>query len=299
MNKFVIRETKPTITLSSSSPSGVKTPGNQETLRFNVAASSNEDVVLNNIIFTFSASDNALNDWNQCDTDITDGSKLYASGADFHFYNLTEDSSASTALAGTYSLLKSTGAVCDATNADVAFVKLALTTAEVVPAGTTTTYSLWFNSDTASSLNDDSVQIGLATDPITSSYIEVVDSSGDTAIAIGDTTIVVDTDATTIYSVGDVIGYDTTDGNGAAAPDSSERMLVTAVAATQLTVVRGYLGTTPITYAGVGGSDDIYRLPGALLWQDDGSTTVSSSTQEYYGAYLVDNLPVTGNSLSF
>lgn len=77
-------------------------------------------------------------------------------------------------------------------------------------------------------------------------------------------------------------------------------MLVTAVAATSLTVVRGYLGTTPETYVGVGAADDIYRLPGALLWQDDGSTAVTTSQQEYYGAHLVDSLPATpSGSISF
>lgn len=301
MKSFIVRETKPTITLSSSSPSGAKTPGNQESLRFNVAAASGEDVVLNNVVFTFSASDNAATDWNQCDTDVTDGSLLYASGADFKFYNLTEDSSASTALAGTYSLLKSTGAVCDATDVDVAFVKLALTTAEVIPAGQTHVFSLWFNSDSASSINNDSVQLGLASDPITTSYIEVANSTNETSIAIGDTTI--DVDDGSVYRVGDVIAYDETDADGGASPSSSERMLVTAISTNTLSVIRGYLGTTPVAYAGLSNTaDDMYRLPGALLWQDDGSTAVTSaatSLQEYYGAYLVDSLPVVGNSLSF
>jgi hypothetical protein len=299
---FVVRETKPTITLSSSSPSGSSyTPGNQESFRFNVAAASGEDVVLNNLIFTFSASDNAGSDWNQCDTDVTDGSLMLASGADFRFYNLTEDSSASTALTGTYTLLKSTGAACDGTDVDVAFVKLALTTAEVIPAGQTYVYSLWVNSDSANSVNNDSLQIGLASDPITTSYIEVANSTNETAIAIGDTTMEVDSGGS--FAVGDVIAYDETDGDGAASPSSSERMLVTAIATNTLYVIRGYLGTTPVAYASLGNTvDDMYRLPGALLWQDDGSTTVTSDTtslQEYYGAYLVDSLPLVGNAISF
>lgn len=302
MRVFVIRETAPTITLSSSSPDGTGfTPGNQEAFRFNVAAASGEDVVLNNMIFTFSASDNAGSDWNQCDTDVTDGTLMLASGADFKFYNLTEDSSASTALTGTYSLLKSTGAVCDATDVDVAFVKLALTTAEVIPAGEVHVFSLWVNSDSASSVNNDSLQIGLAGDPITTNYIEVANATDETAIAITDTTIAVDSGAA--YAVGDVIAYDETDGDGATSPSSSERMLVTAKDSNTLYVIRGYLGTTPVAYASLSNTaDDMYRLPGALLWQDDGSTTVTSNTtslQEYYGAYLVDSLPVVGNAMSF
>jgi hypothetical protein len=297
MSKFVVRETKPTISLSSSSPSGAKTPGNQETLRFNVAASSNEDVVLDNIIFTFSASDNAASDWNQCNTGVADGTKIYDDGRDFKFYNLTEDSSASTALAGTYSILKSTGLACDASNADVAFVKLALTTAETVPAGTTTVYSLWFNSDSASSLNDDSVQIGLAADPITSTYQALTTprtATGSDLVSAGDglgSTLTLNSarvdGQNSSLLVGDVL----------IAGSSSERLLLVALpTTTTVTVVRGYLGTTP---ADINSGSSVTRLPGALLWQDDGSTSVSSAVQEYYGAYLVDNLPITGNSLSF
>ncbi len=299
MNKFVVRETKPTVALSSSSPSGAKTPGNQETLRFNVTAAAGEDVVLKNVVFSFSASDNATSLWDNCDTDVTNGTEVLASGADFHIYNMNKLGTA-TALdaANDFVVLKSTGAICDGTDADVGFIKLSLTTAEVIPAESTYAYAVYFNSDSASSVNDDSVQMGLASDPITTSYIEVVDGSNDTTLAATDSTITVDTDATTIYKVGDVIAYDDTAADSAAAPDSSERMLVTTVAATLLTVVRGYLGTTPAAYTG-GATDEIYRLPGALLWQDDGSIALSSTVQEYYGAHLVSSLPITGNSLSF
>lgn len=301
MNKFVVRETKPTIALSSVSPSGSnKTPGNQETLRFNVTAASGEDVVLKNIVFTFSASDNGGPTlWDNCDTDVTDGTEILASGADFHIYNMNKEGTA-TALdaANDFTILKSTGASCDATDADVAFVRLSLTTPEVIPAGSTYAYALWFNSDSASSVANDSVQIGLASDPITTNYIEVANATNETAIAITDTTIDVDTGST--YKVGDVIAYDETDGDGATSPSSSERMLVTGISSNTLTVVRGYLGTTPVAYATLSNTaDDMYRLPGALLWQDDGSTTVATSNQEYYGAHLVDSLPVAGNSLSF
>ncbi|MEK7632537.1 MAG: hypothetical protein AAB473_01980 [Patescibacteria group bacterium] len=301
MNKFVVRETKPTIALNSVSPSGSnKTPGNQETLRFNVTAASGEDVILKNVVFSFSASDNGGPTlWDNCDTDVTDGSEILASGADFHIYNMNKEGTA-TALdaANDFTILKSTGAVCDGTDADVAFIKLSLTTAEVIPAGSTYAYALYFNSDSASSVNNDSVQIGLASDPITASYIEVANATNETAIAIADTTIDVDTGAT--YNVGDVIAYDETDGDGGAAPSSSERILVTGISSNTLTVVRGYLGTTPVAYASLSNTaDDMYRLPGAMLWQDDGSTAITTSNQEYYGAHLVDSLPITGNSISF
>lgn len=300
VNKFVVRETKPTITLSSSTPSGTKVPGDQEVLRFNVAAASNEDVVLKNMIFKMSSTDvsgDGTADWNQCDTESPSGVTLVS---DFDIYNLSKEGTATALDASSdFTLLKATGAVCDTAGADIGFVKLSLTTAEVIPAGTTYTYSLYFDSMGAS-VGNDSVQFEITADPITSSYIEVLDGSNDTAIAITDTSIIVDTDATAVYSVGDIIGYDVTDDDGGAAPASSERMLVTAVAATSLTVVRGYLGTRPETYTDVGAADDIYRLPGALLWQDDGSIAVTTSQQEYYGAHLVDSLPATpSGSISF
>ena len=40
-------------------------------------------------------------------------------------------------------------------------------------------------------------------------------------------------------------------------------------------------------------------MPTSLLWQDDGADAVTTAAQEYYGSYLVDNLPVTGNALGF
>ncbi len=304
MNKFVIRETKPTIALSSSSPSGAKTPGNQEALRFNVTAASGEDVVLKNIVFSFSASDNAGSDWNQCDTDITDGTKLYSTGADFHLYNMNKEGTA-TALdaSGDFVLLKSTGAVCDGTNVDVAFVKLALTTAEVIPAGSTYAYALYFNSDSASSVNDDSVQIGLASDPITSTYLNVSNAFGTVDADLAPTATSFTVDSGSAFLVGDVLGMDVDD-SGVADSDE-EKMLVTGISSNILTVVRGYLGSTPEPADADADSDDytgsidIQRLPSALLWQDDGSTAVTTSYQEYYGAHLVDSLPISGGSISF
>lgn len=296
MNKFVVRETKPTIALSSVSPSGSKTPGNQETLRFNVTAGSGEDVILKNVVFSFSASDNATSLWDNCDTDVTSGAEILASGADFHIYNMNKEGTA-TALdaANDFTILKTTGAVCDADDADVGFVKLSLTTAEVIPAGSTYAYAVYFNSDSASSVNDDSVQMGLASDPIASSLIALgtarTVSGAHTAIV---TTLtgsgVLDTTAGSAVKVGDVLAF-----------AGTERVLVTAYTggASSATILRGYLGTTP---AALSGGEAITRLPGALLWQDDGSVAVTSATtslQEYYGAHLVDSLPITGNSLSF
>ena len=298
MNKFVVRETKPTIALSSSSPSGAKVVGDQEVLRFNVTAAAGEDVIVKNLIFKMSSTDNAATDWQQCDTN-----GALTLPADFDIYNLSKEGTA-TALdvPADWTLLQTTGADCDTTAREIGFVKLSLTTSETIPAGTTYAYALYFDSTGASSVNDDSVQFEISSDPIATAYVEVVDISDDSAITATDSAITVATDATTSFKIGDVIYYDVTDAD---ATDSapSERMLVTKVTATELTVIRGYLGTTPVTYSGVGTADDIYRLPGAMLWQDDGSAAAPSdaadSLSDYYGAHLVDSLPVTGSALSF
>ena len=245
------------------------------------------------MVFTFSASDNASSLWDNCDTDVTDGTEILASGADFHIYNLNKEGTA-TALdaANDFTILKSTGAVCDATDADVGFVKLSLTTPEVVPAGSTYAYAVYFNSDSASAVNDDSVQMGIAADPIASSLIALgtarTVSGAHTALV---TTLtgsgVLDTTAGSAVKVGDILAF-----------AGTERVLVTAytAAASTATILRGYMGTTP---AALSGGEAITRLPSALLWQDDGSTAVSTSLQEYYGAHLVKDLPIIGSSLSF
>jgi hypothetical protein len=287
MNKFLVRETKPTVSVSSSSPSGAKVPGDQAVLNFNVAASSGEDVVLKNMVFSFSSSDNATSAWNDCDGDA--GAIV---AGDFDLYDSAD---LSTVLDGAsdWTLLESNGTVCDGGSSgdDLAFVKLALTTADVIPAGTTVAYSLYFDSTGASSVSDDSIQVGLAGDPITSSYVALgtarTASGAHTAVT---TTLTasgaLDTTADSAVAVGDVLAIGT------------ERLLVVAYTggASTATVLRGYLGTTP---AALVGGEAITRLPGAMLWQDDGSTGVTSALQEYYGAHLVKTLPSSGNGISF
>ena len=286
INPFIVRETKPTISLSSSSPSGAKVPGNQESLRFNVAAASGQDVVLNNLLFTFSSTDNATSGWNDCDGDAG-----ATTTSDFHLYDSAD---LSTALSGTYSLIESNGTLCDGASSgdDLAYVKLALTTGEVVAAGTTKTYELFFDSTGASSVNDDSIQIGLAGDPILSAGVALGTTRNTVAGTVSTTTLTgaaaLDTTADSAIAVGDIV-YET---------GKTERMLVVAYTpgSSSATVLRGYMGTTPQV---ITGGAAILRMPGALLWQDDGSTGVTSAGQEYYGAHLVDNLAVTGSSLSF
>ena len=285
MNKFVVRETVPSIALSSSSPTTASGVGSQEVLRFNVTAASGEDLVVKNLIFTMSATEN-VSAWDYCNASVA--------ATDFHIYNLNKLGIATSldTASTDWTLLASTGAVC-ATTA-VKFVKLILPSAEVIPAGTSYAYALYFDSNGASSSNDDSVQFGLASDPIVSTGIALGTSVTFTAALIGATSLsgsgILDTTASSAVAVGDVV-YET---------GSSERILVTAFAGSSasFTGLRGYMGTTPVALT----TGVMLRMPGALLWQDDGSTGVTSATtslQEYYGAHLVDSLPITGNVLTF
>ncbi len=303
--QFVVRETKPTISLNSSSPTGAKVPGDQEVFRFNIAASSNEDVIFKNILFKISATDNTGTPtlWENCDTDA-DATSM--NDEDFDFYNMSEQG---TALAldvdADWTGLTATGADCTTASTDLAWQRLSLTTEEVVPKGQTYMYALWVDLSLASAANDDTFQVEMATDPIVAdaSFLAADELAEDNVTG---TDTILSMGAASTYALGDVLCMDTAD-NGCGSDD--EKMLVVVDGGTTLTVVRGYLATTPDTGSLNDTGDNVDRVPGAFLWQDDGVTSIGSFTlsdgststgaQERYGAHLVDNLPVTGNSLVF
>lgn len=294
-NTFVVRETQPTVTLHSSSPAGSgKVPGDQEVFRFTVAASSNEDVVLNEMIWKLSSTDNGSTSWNVCDAgdDGLAGDDL--DSPDFDFYNLSKEGT-STALDvdADWSLLTSDGSVCTDTVDTVNYIHLTLTTPEVVPAGSSYTYSLYMDSTGASATNDDSIQLELRSDPIVSTYLAAGELDEDNVTST-DTSLSVTSSSG--YTAGDIICIDTDDlgcGSG------DEKALVTAAASNVLTVVRGYLGTEPDATSANDTADNVDRLPSAFVWEDDGDTSSTSTAGEDWGAYLVDDLPLTGGSLQF
>ncbi len=305
---FLVKETKPTLTTSASTPSGTKVPGDIEVLRFNVAAHSNEDVVLNELVFKMNASDNNGEgstdnqpDWNECDSDVTDGTYGIAT-LDLDLYNLSEEGTGTPLdVNADWSLLSVAGAACTTTQADVGFIHLTLTTAELVPAGSTYTYALYFDASGAAAANDDVVQFEIPTDPAYSSYVLGGANALDEAdVAITDTTISVDSGA--VFTAGDVIVLDLDDGADYDS-GSEEVMLVTGVSSNDLTVIRGYLGTTRNDAdAGSGtyeyeNTDGVLRFPSSLYWEDDGNTS-SAGTGEDWGSYLVDS-PVVGGALAF
>lgn len=301
---FVVRESKPTITLSSSSPSGASTPGDFEVYRFNIAASSNEDVVFTELIWQLRTSDNngeladgSGADWNECDNNETGDTVA----ADFDIYNLSEqgtsvalDTDAMWAFYGT------DGSACSNSQQDIGFVHLTLTTGEIVPAGETYSYALYFDSTGANAANDDTLQFELGSDPVGGiAYVDTSNLAVAVTSATGTTISITDGDVSTnSYTAGDVICLN--DANDGTCGASEEIAFVTAVDGSvnpdTLTVVRGYLGRTPD--AAVTNGDNVLRLRSAFVWEDDGSTG-SAATGEDWGAYLVDSLPVAGGRFSF
>lgn len=294
LGQFRIRETIPTVTLNASTPSGSGfVPGDQEVLRFNIAASSNEDVILEQILFDVATSDGAGSDWNFCDDDEDSGGR---SPAAFDFYNLSEQgTSQALDVDGDWTFFTNDGTECTEDTDEIDYALLALTDVETVPAGSTYTYSLYFDSSGASSSDDDSVQFLVAGDPIVSTFLAASDLN-EANLAGTDTTLTVTSSAG--YTLGDVLCMDT--GDDGCDADDERMLLVEIVNGTTIEVVRGYLNSRPDTADDNDASDDIDRMPGALLWQDDGDETVTDSEQERFGANMVDDLPLTGsNAISF
>ncbi|MFA5946156.1 MAG: hypothetical protein WC802_04590 [Patescibacteria group bacterium] len=297
---FVVKETKPTITLSASSPSGSAVVGRSEVLRFNVAASANEDVVLQELIFKLSTTDNApiaTASWNACDTDQDLGEMRTS---DFDLYNLTTDGTSTTldTADADWTLMKASGAVCDTTEASVGFARITLPSVEIVPKGVSQTFALYIDTTGASSSSDDSIRVDLPTDPINSTYLVVNDAGMATAsLAATATSFDVDGGLGASYTVGDILVLDVDDNSLFSSGD--EAMLVTLVATDTISVVRGYLNTLHAIAANVSVNDAILRMPSSLVWKDDGVTGVTGSVDDFWGSYLVDNLTVNGGTLVF
>ncbi len=304
---YVVKEVKPTLAVNASSPTGAKVPGDIEVLRFDVTATDNEDIVLNEVLFKLNAVDNAETavdntpDWNECETDESPaGTGVIA--ADFDFYNLDEEGLAQALdINADWSIRTTTGAACGAAQLDVGYAHLTLTTPEIIPAGETYTYSLYWDVSTASAANDDIIQVTIPNDG--SLFVTVANASNEADVAITDTTIAVDDG--TAFTAGDVIVMDLDD-DAAYDIGSEEVMLVTGVATNDLTVVRGYLGSgrsaadadAEATYE-YEVTDDVLRFPTSFFWEDDG-TTSTSATGEDWGSYLVDGIETTASqAISF
>jgi hypothetical protein len=304
---FVVRETVPTVSLASGSPSGAAAPGLQEVVRFNVAASSNEDVVLEHVTFKVTATDSASTPttWENCDTDATASTVL--GPEDFSIFNLSKDASTALDTADAdWISWQDDAEACTTTSTELGFMTVEFPTVEIVPAGSTYTYSVKADTTGASATADDVFRMDIVADPILSTYeVPATDSQlQEDNLAATDTTLTVSAAAS--FWLGDVLCMDTAD-DGCGSTD--EKMLLTSCtdagadmacdAATSITVLRGYLGTTPDTTSANDTNDDIDRLPSSLRWQDDGTSAAGTTTETRWGSYLVDSLDVTGGNLVF
>lgn len=157
-DEFVLRKSKPTLSLASGSPSGAGVPGLSEVLRFNLAADSRGFVQLNEILFKVTSTDGGASDWNTCgeldDVDLWD---IYDSDDSSTKLDADADDDA-------WTFLDDAGGDCTA-GEDVAFAELdfedADDGAQEIGAGETVTYVLRVDTTGASSTDDDSIRIDL------------------------------------------------------------------------------------------------------------------------------------------
>jgi len=151
------RYTEPVVTLSAVSPSGIKVPGSQETLRFIIAAHTAENVEINSLAFKINATDNASSGWNEC----TNGAVNALVAADFSIYNLTTAPATALDIDSDWLLADQNRAACSVIPADIGYAIVRLSTPIVIPAGATQTFSVNVDSSGASSSQDDSLRLDI------------------------------------------------------------------------------------------------------------------------------------------
>jgi len=295
-NRMVVRETEPTFALASGSPTtGVA--GAAEVLRFSVAAAAGEAVVLDMVTFKITSTDNngdsgtagVGGEWYNC-MSTTTASQLDAS--DFTLYETSVG--VGTPLEGgdsDWSLLDGGADACTSDTERAGFARLNLTTPVLIAAGTTKTFSVQVDTTGASTANDDTFRVEIPAEPmvalasfLTSASTTVGDDLGEDNLTMTDTIITVGAAAS--YAAGQYICIDTAD-NGCASGD--EIAFITGVSSTDLTVVRGVLGTTPVDSTSNDTNDDVDIMPASVVWDDDGD----SSTVDMIDGYLL-SLPIVG-----
>ena len=137
-----------TLALSSTSPDGSEmTPGEMEVFRFDATAGSSSDIVIESLVFAFSATDNASSGWVNCESfdTTTLGWYLASSGSP---------------LGGTWSIYDSSGITC-ADGEAVRYLQVDDPTSSSawIPPGTTYSYSLYMDTSEASADEDDMIEI--------------------------------------------------------------------------------------------------------------------------------------------
>lgn len=146
-NTMALRNTQPTVSLSSSSPSGAASAGFMEALRLNVAADSAAAVGVNRITFHIVTTDDGGSGWANCDTlgDVTS----------YDLINLSVDPT--TPITATFRAYDEDGVACGSTSNRLGYIEALMS--EKVPAGSVYTYGLWLDTTGASSVDDDVLEV--------------------------------------------------------------------------------------------------------------------------------------------
>lgn len=157
-NTMVVRKTKPTITLASSSPAGAGVPGLNEVLRFTVTADAASSLVFQKISFKVSSTDISGNGWNKNDSTIGKIAKTSA-------WSLYDAADSSTQLEGSdadWTLYGNGQADSTLSGSEVVgYAHLYLTNFITIPAGTSKNFILKVDATGASSQADDVVRFDI------------------------------------------------------------------------------------------------------------------------------------------
>lgn len=307
-NRMVLRETMPTISIASGNPTS-GSAGEGEVLRFSVAASAGESAALGILTFKIATSDangdsgdaGLADEWNVCDEIAGDEPSQQLATSAFTVYETVDGSSVPLEAANSeWALLALDGSTCTDDTERVGFARLTLATPEMVPAGTTKTYSLQVDTRGASTSPDDTFQASMPADTIVSTWLNSGELVNDAAFAIADTTFTAD--AGTGFAVGDYLCFDEdTTIDGDATPDGAcdsfeEISFVTGISGATITVYRGDLGRAP---EAISDNAAILRLPASIVWDDDGAAANQAALNEV-SSYRVQNLgAVVGNVLTY
>jgi len=121
----------------------------------------------------------------------------------------------------------------------------------------------------------------------------------DGAIALADTTLILSSNtsvATGALSAGDMICFSGTGNTTCSAGE--EIALITNIATNTISMVRGYFGEEWVLPVH---GDAIVIKPSTFFWEDDGVSGGLTTTgiKSGWGSYLVDSLPVSGNTIQF
>lgn len=298
--RHVVRETFPQIKETSGSPpkplfppSGPLFNGNLPVFTFNVSANAGEDVVWDGGLFELSGS----GAWNTCSATV-DVHRLNensvfldrlsggtSTSIDFamqlHESNLNP-------IDPVYEVGANQGCSDNEAAPDTAaapagtlpakYIAITLDEGEVIPAGSSRTFELTFNVSGAA--EGDSLQVSIPRESALPTVAGVTELN-ENELGATDTTVTLD-DASA-FEVGRI------------AVVGNERMLVVGVAGNDLTVIRGYAGTTAAHNHADNAAVGLALT--SFLWQDDGTLAAANALEEYWGGYLVSNLPVRGINL--